>query len=180
MYTKDELISAGIVVGAGFVFGSSIYLLFKMNKLVKVVNATTDTLADGLEIDVPESMIKYAVEKAVNREVKAEVEKIGYDIRRESKDSIKKQVSVSVDEAKSGIKSSVETEIKKQLFDLDITDMKREVKAEAKQKVMDKFEGDLDSILEDFNKNLENVTKIYDSIATSVSKKNETPTLFKV
>ena len=54
---------------------------------------------------------------------------------------------------------------------LDISELRTEVKKEAKEKILAKFDGDLDGILTEFNQNLANVQKIYTSIAENISKK---------
>ena len=52
-------------------------------------------------------------------------------------------------------------------------DLKRDVISEAKKAVIAKFDGKLDDLLNDFNANLQNISKIYSSIAGSISKTNE-------
>ena len=48
--------------------------------------------------------------------------------------------------------------------------MEREVVARAKDVVADKFDRKLDNLLEEYNENLQNVKKIYGSIAKSITK----------
>ena len=53
---------------------------------------------------------------------------------------------------------------------IDISDMEREIVSQAKEAVADKFDRKLDNLLEEYNENLQNVKKIYGSIAKSIAK----------
>ena len=48
-------------------------------------------------------------------------------------------------------------------------DLADDIREEAKQKVVEKFDGSLDDLLEKFNNDLSNVSKIYESIAKKIS-----------
>lgn len=59
--------------------------------------------------------------------------------------------------------------IRKELRNIDISGLKREVKAEAKEAVTEKLQSSMDDILETYNSNLANVQNIYSTIAKSMA-----------
>lgn len=59
--------------------------------------------------------------------------------------------------------------IAKELRNIDVSDLKNEVKEEAAQLVKDKLSSQMDDILDAYNANLMNVQNIYSSIAKSMS-----------
>lgn len=60
--------------------------------------------------------------------------------------------------------------LRKNVAKIDEARLKREVVTKAKEQIAEKFDDKLDDILEEFNGNLQNVGKIYKSIAKSFSK----------
>ncbi len=64
------------------------------------------------------------------------------------------------------------SEITKNVAKIDEDRLKRDVVAKAKQQIADKFDDKLDGLLEEFNGNLQNVSRIYKSIANSFSKED--------
>lgn len=60
--------------------------------------------------------------------------------------------------------------LRKNIAKIDEARLKREVVTKAKEQIAEKFDDKLDDILEEFNGNLQNVGKIYKSIAKSFSK----------
>jgi hypothetical protein len=93
------------------------------------------------------------------------------DVTAELRTEIKNKVRIAVSDAFASVKGSVSDETKRQVAKLDISELRTEVKEEAKEKILAKFDGDLDDILTEFNQNLANVQKIYTSIAENISKK---------
>lgn len=63
------------------------------------------------------------------------------------------------------LQGSVKKEIKDQLGRIDISDLREEVKDEAKNQLAESME----DILDDFNDNLKNVKKIYGSISDAIT-----------
>ena len=60
--------------------------------------------------------------------------------------------------------------LRKNIAKIDEARLKREVVTKAKEQIAEKFDDKLDDILDEFNGNLQNVGKIYKSIAKSFSK----------
>ena len=88
------------------------------------------------------------------------------------RDIIRTEVKSAVDKAYADVKKSVAEELRRQVADIDISDVKEEVVERAKDKAAEKFESALDGVLNNFNDNLQNVAKIYSSIAKTFSEKS--------
>lgn len=169
MVNKD-LNGIGIIIGiAGAAYG--IYTSIKMNKLSEQVekvcakiDKTIDEVVDDVEIDIPVALVEKAVEKAVDREVSKQTEHAASVAVREVKSDISKQVRTAVEEEYTDISKRVSDEITKQVEDIDIRLLKKEVRVKAEQKILDKFEGELDDLTDKYNNELRSVSKIYKSI----------------
>lgn len=70
------------------------------------------------------------------------------------------------------ISDGVTTEIATRVARIDEGKLRKEVVEKAKEQIADKFDDKLDDLLEEFNGNLQNVGKIYKSIAKSFSKED--------
>ena len=66
----------------------------------------------------------------------------------------------------------VADQIAKNVAGIDESKLKKEVVQKAKEQIAEKFDDKLDDLLEEFNGNLQNVGKIYKSIARSFSKED--------
>jgi len=156
------LLGMGVVCGIGYIG----YLQHKINKFSSMIELTVDNISAGVEVNINEDMLQLAIEKAVDREASYISNRVsrelGFEIRNRVKDSVKDSAET--------IKDEVSIEIKRQVKNIDISDMEREVIRQAKDAVAEKFDKKLDGLLEDFNENLSNVQKIYSSIANSMAK----------
>lgn len=167
---------------AGFILavGYTIYVHSKIAKTNEIINASVDNVSKDLKVDISELIVNRAVTKAVNREVDKAVREASYEVTASIRKDIHEQVRTSVTESYSSIRNSVTSEVAKQVAVLDMNILKREVKDEAKELVVKKFNENLDSLLQDFNQNLTNVSKIYESIAENMTTKKNSEMVFKI
>ena len=142
------------------------YLHSKINKLLSMIDVAVDDLSSKTQENISDAVLDLAVQKAVDREVGYISNRITRDLNLE----IRTQVKHTVNASSSDIKNSVSAEIANQVKNIDISDMEREVVNKAKDAVAEKFDRKLDSLLDDFNDNLNNVRKIYSSIEKSIAK----------
>lgn len=157
-------------IGFAVALGSiaySIYLRAKLCKIAASIDLTVDELENKTSIDISDSVIEAAVQKAVNREIQ-EVVRVA---NRRLAEEIRSQVKESVNTSYSELKSSVSNELSKQVKNINIQSIEKEVISKAKEAIAEKFDGKLDTLLEGFNDNLNNVSKIYASIAKTMSEK---------
>lgn len=154
------------LIGIGYAVGSR----KKVNDICARLDKTIDELSKDIEVDVQDMVVSAAVEKAVEREAKIAVTKAIKEIKYDTECDMRKEVKSAVIAQGSEIKQSVSKEIEKQVSRIRIDDMKDEVVERAKQEVADRLDKNLDGILEKFNGDLTNISKIYQSIASAMGK----------
>lgn len=162
----------GIILGSagiGYAFGTH----NKMAKVSKTLDCSIDDLANNTNVDIPEAMVKRAVERAVESEAQRAVTRATHMAVQEIKTDIHKQVTAAVEKEYDRIKDSVLREITDEASKINIDRVRTEVENEAKRKALEKFDVSLDGILTNFNDNLKNTSKIYSSIANSITKQND-------
>ena len=131
-----------------------------------MVQVAVDDLATKTEITISDDILDRAIQKAVDREVSYISTRIVRDLNSE----IRSEVKNSVDLSSVTIKSLASKEIERQVRNIDISDMEKEVVHRAKDAIAEKFDKKLDGILDDFNDQLQSVQKIYSSIAKSMAR----------
>lgn len=171
-----------IVVGAiGLIgLGYGIAMHTKMGKISERLDKTIDELADNTEIDIPESLVNKAVEKAVTIKAKEAVEKATTDALAELKRDIRDAVSAAVDKEYEGIKDTVLKKATDEAAKIDTVRVRRDVEKAAYNAAMEKFNDNLGDILDKFNDNLNNVSKIYSSMASAATRTPDKEFTFKL
>lgn len=154
------------LIGIGYGMGSR----KKLTDICAKLDMSIEDLSKDIEVDVQDMVVSAAVEKAVEREAKIAVTKAIKEIKYDTECDMRKEVRSAVIAQGSEIKQSVSKEIEKQVSRIRIDDMKDEVVERAKQEVADRLDKNLDGILEKFNGDLTNISKIYQSIANVMGK----------
>lgn len=157
----DSFVGVGIcilgLVGVGYAIG----VHSKMKVMCDRLDTSIDNLANNTEIDIPAKVIDQAVQKAVERESYSAVKR-----------EIESRVGTAVKAQYDAISDGVADQIAKNVARIDESKLKKEVVQKAKEQIAEKFDDKLDDLLEEFNGNLQNVGKIYKSIARSFSKED--------
>lgn len=167
---SDTLLSFG-VFGLGLVaIGYTIGVHSRMKAVADKLDTSIDKIANDTEVEIPSKLIEQAVQKAVDRESYTAVRRATDVMVNGLKKEIGDQVSTAVKASYDSIADGVTSEIAKNVAKIDEARLKREVVTKAKEQIAEKFDDKLDDILEEFNGNLQNVGKIYKSIAKSFSK----------
>lgn len=151
--------------------GCNIILYVNQRRIDNIMDEVVESVADNIDIEVPSYMVEKAVgliakiktESAIRESTQKITNTLSNDIRM----TVKETVAISKDE----IKSQVKEELQRQVKNINIDSLREEVKSEAREFAVQKFQTSLDSILEDHNSQLNNVKKIYSSIAESMSNK---------
>lgn len=168
----DSLVGIGICVlgllGVGYALGAHSQMKAMCDKL----DTSIDKLANDAEIDIPTRMIDQAVQRAVDRESGYAVKRATDAIINDVKHEIAEKVSAVVNSQYDTISDGVTSQIAKNVAKIDESRLKKEVVQKAKEQIAEKFDGKLDDLLEEFNGNLQNVGRIYKSIAKSFSKED--------
>lgn len=159
--------------GIGYAIGAS----SKLKSVSYAVNKSVDSIiADG-KVDIPKEMINETIQNNVKEMVETtarwKVNDACNKAVREVETSLFNKISESAENAVKQAYKSMEIDAKekiaKELRNIDVSDLKNEVKEEAAQLVKDKLSSQMDDILDTYNANLMNVQNIYSSIAKSMS-----------
>lgn len=166
------------LVGVGYAFGTH----SKMAMISENLDRSIDELASKTPVDIPNDMIERAVEKAVAYEVKQAVGKATDVVTLEVKRDIHKQVCDAVETEYSNIKDAVLEELVAEAAKIDTKRVRADVEKAAKEHVIEKFDDNLDDILENFNDQLKNTSRIYTSIADTMTgyKSNAKETVLRI
>jgi hypothetical protein len=169
----DVCIGVGGLAAGLIAIGYAIGTHSKMARVSKTLDCSIDDLAKNTNVDIPEAMVKRAVERAVESEAARAVTRATHMAVQEIKADIHKQVTTAVEKEYDRIKDSVLREITDEASKISVDRVRAEVESEAKKKALEKFDVSLDGILTNFNDNLKNTSKIYSSIANSITKQND-------
>lgn len=179
MFNSKNFGIAGIVTSI-IAIAYAFYVKTKVDKVYSLIDTTIDNVSDDISIDISEEIIDKAVSRAMDREVNKAVRSASSEAIGLVRKDIQKEVRSSVEGSYSDIRTEVSKEVAKQVADIDIKRLKDDATEKAKELIVEKFDGKLDSLLEEFNQNLSNVSKIYNSIADSMTKKRESETVFRI
>lgn len=174
--TINILIGLAGLVGIGYAIGTRT----KMAKIAARLDRSIDDLANCTEIDIPETLINKAVEKAAKDEARRAVEAATKEVVERVKNDIHSKVQQEVEKEYNTIKDSVLKEITVSASKIDAYRVRRDVEEAAKKAALDKFDDNLDDILEKFNENLSNTSKIYSSIREAITKDSNSGKEFTV
>lgn len=153
------------LIGVGYALGTR----SKMARISEKLDRSIEDLAGQLPVDIPQGIIDRAVEKAVAVEVKQVVGKITDTVTVELKRDIHKRVSDAVEGEYSNVKESVLEELVAAASKIDVRRVREDVEKAAKEHAIEKFDDNLDGILENFNDQLKHTSKIYTSIADTMT-----------
>ena len=131
--------------------GYAIGMRSKMAKIGDKLDCSIEELAGKTPVDIPTSMIERAVEKAVNDQAKKAVEKATDTAIVAVKRDIHKQVSDAVESEYSNIKEAVLEELVTEASKIDAKRVRADVERAAKERALEKFDDNLDDILEKHN-----------------------------
>lgn len=168
-------IAAGIL-GVGYALG----MHSKMAKISDNLERSIDDLASKTPVDIPNDMIERAMEKAVANEVKQIVSRTADRVIVDVKNDIHRQVSDAVESEYSNIKDTVLSALTEEASKIDAKRVRADVERAARDHALEKFDDNLDDILEDYKGNLNNVAKIYKSFADTMAPSNNQGTVLRI
>lgn len=165
-------LTAGLI-GIGYAIGIN----KKMKAVSETVGRSVDSIISEKKIDIPDDLIndiirEQVLEKfdtAVDKRVKKACDDIVLDAKTIMHSKITNAAENAVKSTYKAMEHEAKDQIEKELLCIDISDLKEEVKVEAKEAVAKKLESSMDEILETYNSNLVNIQTIYGSIAKAMS-----------
>lgn len=162
----------GGLVGLGYALGTQ----SKMNQISDRLDRSIDELSKGIDVDIPKDVVDAAVQKAVDVKTAAAVKSATDAATKEVSKDIHRQVNAAIESQYQDLKDVVLAELKKKAANIDEARLKDEIIKEAKKQAEKKLDGSMDDILSKFNSDLDNISKIYRSIASTMTKDQNTPT----
>lgn len=162
---------AAMVLLTGASVITAIYCHTQLKKAVRLMSKAAESVSDLTVVDVQRDVINRAIEHATNREVGKAVCRAMSDVEHELTRETQRRVRTCVEQNYGKLQKAVTDAIAREAAKVDKDDVMREATERAKDLIVEKFDGKLDGLLEDYNRNLENVGKIYQSIASSMADK---------
>lgn len=153
------------IFGIGYAVGTR----KKYNDICRKLDLTIDDISDGISVDVPEKIINKAVEKAVNKRVREQVDRAVDLTINSTQKEINDQISLAVKAVYPDIRKACTEKITDEVSKINTRDLISAIREDATEKMMSKFDGELDDILDRFNSELDAVSKIYNSITKKIT-----------
>lgn len=157
------------LIGGGAVLFSIGWSTYQQNQLKKQV----DKLTGKIHIDVEDVYVCEAVDRVIDREVNKKINAAASKAIDDTKKEMTRQINKEVKAAYSDVRKDVKAELMKQVGEVSINGIRKEVIEEARTAAVDKFKGDMDDVLKSYAADLDNVRKIHESIANTLSGGNE-------
>lgn len=169
----SSIIGLGAIVFGIAGIGYGIDCRKRMNDVCDKINAKVNEVSDNMEIDIPEAIVKVAVDNAVKKEAEYQVKNATTRVIFDIESSIENKVNKAIEERYSDISKSVGTRIVKELSNMDLSKLRKQVREDAAEKVADKLENELDDIVAKFTNNLNSISMIYEKMADKMSTKTD-------
>ena len=166
--TKSDVLNGGLILGFAGTIIFAIDAHMKLKKAADKLEIAVKDLYEETVINVPDELVQRTVERAAKDEAKYQVSKA---MDKASKDVIKEyksDIQTAVDDEFKLQKSELTKTLRKKIDDVDINEIKREVKIEAKSYVAEKLKKDLDDISDKYTDQIESMSSIYSTIASKI------------
>lgn len=166
---KLEMIGMGILTGASVI--AAVCCHRQMKKTVKLVSKAAEGVAELTVVDIQHDIVDMAINNAANREVGRVVNRAVHNVEDEMIHQTQKYVRDAVKESYGKLSKVVSESIAKEAAKVDSNRIMEDATERAKEMLLERFDGKLDGLMSDYQRNLDNVGKIYQSIASSMADK---------
>lgn len=166
--TKSDILAGGIIFGFAAVAAFAIDAHLKMRKAANKLEIAAKDLYEETVINVPDELVQRTVERAAKDEAKYQVSKAMDKVAKDIAKTYESDIKTAVEDEFKLQKDSLTKTLRKKIDDVDINEIKREVKAEAKSYVADKLKKDLDDISDKYTDQIESMSSIYSTIASKI------------
>ena len=166
---KLERIGLCVLTGASVI--AAIYCHRQMKKTVKLVSKAAEGVAELTVVDIQHDIVDMAINNAANREVGRVVNRAVHNVEDEMIHQTQKYVRDAVKESYGKLSKTVSDAIDREAAKVDSNQIMEDATEKAKEMLLERFDGKLDGLMSDYQRNLDNVGKIYQSIASSMADK---------
>lgn len=167
---KLERIGLCVLAGASVI--AAVYCHRQMKKTVKLVSKAAEGVAELTVVDIQHDIVDMAINNAANREVGRIVNRAVHNVEDEMIHQTQKYVRDAVKESYGKLSKTVSDAIAREAAKVDSNQIMEDATEKAKEMLLEKFDGKLDGLMIDYQRNLDNVGKIYQSIASSMADKS--------
>lgn len=161
----------GLLVLSGVSVLAAVYCYHELRRTVRLVSKACDHVAELTVVDIQHDVVDRAINNAaaheVGRVVNHAVRCVEDDLARQTQ----KCVRDAVKESYGKLSKSVSDAIAREAAKVDGNQIMEDATEKAKEMLLERFEGKLDGLMSDYQRNLDNVGKIYQSIASSMADK---------
>ena len=163
------------IAGAGVLMLSALGImdLFERRETNKKIGMSMKELKDASVKDISQTVVESAVKSAAATSVAEYVSRVKNEVMMEARMKLAEETRKAVKEAGETIQKEVGERISTEASMIDMTALKKSARDKAEEKILDKFDGNLEDLLSKFNDNLSNVQKIYGGIADAITKTKE-------
>ncbi len=165
--TKNDIFLGGFVVSSIAVVTAALFEMRTIHKVSKKLKRTTEDLIDE-DIDISEEIIEDAVDRAVERFARVEVSKAMDKATGKIIEKYKTEIENAVEEEFNLQKGEVAKTLKRKIDNIDISEIKRQVKLETKQACVEKLKNDLDDLSDKYTEQIESMASIYETVANKI------------
>ena len=162
----------GLCVLAGVSVIAAVYCHRQMKKTVKLVSKAAEGVAELTVVDIQHDIVDMAINNAANHEVSRVVNRAVHNVEDEMIHQTQKYVRDAVKESYGKLSKTVSDAIAREAAKVDSNQIMEDATEKAKEMLLEKFDGKLDGLMSDYQRNLDNVGKIYQSIASSMADKS--------
>lgn len=166
---KLERIGLCVLAGASVI--AAVYCHRQMKKTVKLVSKAAEGVAELTVVDIQHDIVDMAINNAANREVGRVVNRAVHNVEDEMIHQTQKYVRDAVKESYGKLSKTVSDAIAREASNVDSNQIMEDATEKAKEMLLERFDGKLDGLMSDYQRNLDNVGKIYQSIASSMADK---------
>lgn len=170
----------GLLLLSGVSVAAGIYSHKQLKKVVKLFDKAADNVAELAVVDVQQSIIDRAINNAADREVSKAVSRAVRLVEDEITGETTKRVRNAVQQSYGKLQKAVTEAIAKEAAKVDQSVIMEDATERAKEMLLERFDGKLDGLMSDYQRNLDNVGKIYQSIASSMAGKAGKDVSFKL
>lgn len=161
----------GLLVLSGVSVLAAVYCHHELRRTVRLVSKACDHVAELTVVDIQHDVVDRAINNAAAHEagrvVNHAVRCVEDDLARQTQ----KCVRDAVKESYGKLSKSVSDAIAREAAKVDGNQIMEDATEKAKEMLLERFDGKLDGLMSDYQRNLDNVGKIYQSIASSMADK---------
>ena len=157
----------GLLVLSGVSVLAAVYCHHELRRTVRLVSKACDHVAELTVVDIQHDV----VDRAINNAAAHEVGRVVNHAVRCVEDDLARQTQKCVRESYGKLSKSVSDAIAREAAKVDGNQIMEDATEKAKEMLLERFDGKLDGLMSDYQRNLDNVGKIYQSIASSMADK---------